>query len=102
MIDYDKLAMDMRDAVAAGKAAAEQVPDGGSCSADYVVLSGIRWSKKVERLLPDAHSSKWLGRKCIKITPPVGMASKRLRCAEAMCDLLRARGWDATVFYQMD
>jgi hypothetical protein len=102
MIDYEKLSKDIGDAIEAGKAAAEQIPDGGSCSADCVVLSGIRWSKKVEAIIPGAHSSKWFGRKCIKITPPVGMASKRLRCAEAMSDLLRARGWDATVFYQMD
>ena len=80
--------------------------DNGTCNFDSVALFGVRPSELLtlrKAKLPGARESKWMGRKCLLITPPVaGQASRRSHAARQMAEFLRLRGWDTAVYYQMD
>lgn len=105
MDKYEKLTEDLRVAVNETKHL-EETEDGGTCNFDSPSLALPRWrSDKVEAAVHAAglHTRKWswLNRWVIS-TPSSGQGNRRTRRAEAMCDILKQRGYDTLMYYQMD
>lgn len=106
---YAKLAEDLRAALAVGRAAENaDREDGGTCNFDSPSLYLPRWNYSlIERAAREAGCScyewKLFGSKNIVFTPDSGaQANARSRNAEAMCDELKRRGYDAMMYYQCD
>ena len=106
---YAKLAEDLRVALAAGQAAeAENPEDGGTCNFDSPALFLPHWNYgMIEQASREAgcrcYEWKLFGSKMIVFTPDSGaQANARSRNAEAMCEELKSRGYDAKMYYQMD
>lgn len=102
-----KLARDLRVAKEAAQAAADAVEDEGTCNFDNVRLFGLRWSRKVVDAARaagvTAERRHWLRRPCIELGFGTGgQAAKRSKAAQVASEVLRARGWDTTVYFQMD
>lgn len=110
-MDTNKLTTDLLAARSAALGAAEAVgPSGaqiGSANYDHVVLAGVRWTPDVQTAVEAAGMSGYReGRNAIGFAGPFAagswLCSSRTAAVEAAADLLRARGWDASVNYVLD
>lgn len=87
----------------------EQTEDGGTCNFDAPVLRLDRWNaKKIKQAAEEAGSSafKWdWGRTVMGwvFSPKSsGQANRRSRRAEAISEAMKAKGYDAGMYYAMD
>lgn len=87
----------------------EQTEDGGTCNFDAPVLHLDRWNaKKIKQAAEEAGSGafRWTCGKFMMgwvfATKSSGQANRRTRRAEAISDALKAKGYDASVYYAMD
>lgn len=106
---YAKLRDDLRKALAEGVAAEKADPeDGGACNFDSAALYLPRWNaKKVEQAAKEAGTrcNDWtlFGQKHFVFSPITSaQANARSRNAEAVTKALKAMGYDAIDYCQMD
>ncbi|MCC8080037.1 MAG: hypothetical protein LIO57_08310 [Oscillospiraceae bacterium] len=106
---YAKLRDDLRAALEAGRAAEAAAPeDGGTCNFDACALRLPRWlAAKVEQAAQEAGTRcfDWQlygGRRYVFTPDTHGQGNARSRNAEAMTAYLRAAGYDAFDYCQMD
>lgn len=106
---YARLRDDLRMALEAGAAAERENPeDGGTCNFDSAALYLPRWNAcKVEQAAKEAGTacSTWhlFGTKHFVFCPRTSaQANARSRNAEAMTQALKAMGYDAIDYCQMD
>ncbi len=104
---YKRLADDLKAAVKVAELAADG-EDGGTCNFDSLMLYLPRWNgTMVKQAAEDAgiraFSSTCFGCKCWLFgVPSGGQADRRTRQAEAMAQVMKAAGYTAGVYYQMD
>lgn len=105
---YAKLRDDLKKALEAGRKAEKENPeDGGTCNFDSASLYLPRWiASKVEQAAEESgtHAHIWeSGIKRFIFSPDTrGQANARSRNAKAMTEALRAMGYCALDFCQMD
>lgn len=108
---YLELETALRDALkAAEQAYADDPEDDGTCNFDAPVLSLPRWNEeKVTKAAKNAGFGcfKWSGwfgggRFVFSLPHGFGQSNARSRCAEAAEKRLKALGYDAAMYYQMD
>lgn len=106
---YKALSDALRAAVQAGRAAQEADPeDGGTCNFDAPALSLPGWNGNlVKRAAQEAGTGCFVWTlyrsKFFVFSPRTGaQGNARTRNAEAMCAALKAAGYDASMYYQMD
>lgn len=104
---YAKLAEDLRQAAVIGYAAAAKSSDGGTCNFDAVCLKLKGWQGakiKAAAKVAGVGCSEWnlWGSKSWVFPIAAGQADARTDAAEAMRDHLKAQGYEASVYYQMD
>ena len=87
----------------------EQTEDGGTCNFDAPVLHLERWNaKKIKQAAKEAGGDAWQwkwGRTVMGwVFSPrsSGQGNRRSRRSEAISDFLKAKGYDAGMYYQMD
>lgn len=87
----------------------EQTEDGGTCNFDAPVLHLDRWdSKKIKQAAKEAGGSAfkwtWGSRVMGWVFSPrsSGQANRRSRRAEAISEALKAKGYNAGMYYAMD
>ncbi|WP_036698747.1 hypothetical protein [Paenibacillus taiwanensis] len=107
-MDWQKLINDLIESNKAAKDAAAAVSDGGSANLDSVFLRIPRQQEiKVLKAIQEAGlycrcKRQWIGQGYM-ITPTCGgMADKRYKAVIVMVDELKARGWDAIAYRQVD
>lgn len=102
--DAEKFARDLRSSLEEAEVVAKDIPDGGTCNFDATVIFDIPWTKKTREIFAGrGNRIRWLGAMGVMIRPPVsGQANRRCAGAQALTEALRARGWNASTYYQMD
>lgn len=87
----------------------EQTEDGGTCNFDAPVLHLERWNAaKIMQAAEEAggHARRWTWGKTmmgwIFSTRSSGQGSRRTRRAEAISEAMKAKGYDASMYYQAD
>lgn len=101
--DLKKLAQDYADAREAARKATETMKDEGTFNFDSTVIFGLRYTAKVQAIFGNAaHSTDWLGKRCVMISPDQGSQNVRCSQASAMTKLFKERGYDAMTYFQMD
>lgn len=87
----------------------EQTEDGGTCNFDAPTLDLPRWSaEKIKQAVKEAGGSAWKwtwGNHVMGwvVSPrSSGQANRRSRRAEAISTAMKARGYDAGMYYAMD
>lgn len=105
-VDFKKLETDLR---AAKKAAlAVYSGDGGSCNWDACALSLPKGThaRKFLACVAAAGLSGWVSRgargRTFAVNPIGGQGAIRTLQAEAMVEALKERGWDASMWWQVD
>ena len=102
-----KLANDLIDAKALADATTRG-DYGGTCNFDSPALVGLRLREhQIENIaeITGVRLSRftWMGRVAYWVhTGTYGQGSDNTKCAEVACNLLKERGWDVTMYYQMD
>lgn len=103
---YQKLFEDVLAAMAeAERVATENPEDGGTCNFDSPAVYLPKFNKKiVEKVFEKAgtFSFEWGKNTFVFGTRTGGQANRRTRAAEAAYEVMKSRGYDATVYYQMD
>lgn len=106
---YQKLFEDVLAAMSeAERVATENPEDGGTCNFDSPAVYLPKFNKKiVEKVFEKAgtFSFEWklFGKKMFVFgTRTGGQGNRRTRAAEAAYEVMKDRGYDATVYYQMD
>ena len=94
-----ELAIHVREAIDIGRAAAEKVEDSGTCNLDTltIYLPGTRMS-----YMEELGISRYKLRDSFAISCSFGQANKNTEGVEAARDYLKGKGYDASVWYQMD
>lgn len=104
---YKKLSDDLKAAMEYGRAHAG-TDDGGTCNFDAPCIPAKGWK---ESLVKNAAREVGIGASTWKLggekafvfsVPDVGQGYTRTRAAEAACDYLKAHGYPAGMYYQMD
>ena len=105
---YLKLKEDLIEAYAATQGL-EATEDGGTCNFDSPVLELERWNaNKVKQAAEEAGGSafKWDWGRFVMgwvINPcSSGQANRRTRRAEAISEYLKTKGYETSMYYQMD
>lgn len=104
---YKKLAESLKAAVEAAKAVAGG-EDGGTCNFDAPMIPATKWNQKlIELSAKEAGIRVFDTRICrhkyyIFSIPFGGQGNARTRQAEAMAQVMKAAGYDASVYYQID
>ncbi len=87
----------------------EQTEDGGTCNFDAPTLDLPRWdAEKIKQAAKEAGGSAfkwtWGGRVMCWVFSPrsSGQANRRSRRAEAISEALKAKGYNAGMYYAMD
>ena len=106
---YQKLFEDVLAAMSeAERVATENPEDGGTCNFDSPAVYLPKFNKKiVEKVFERAgtHSFEWklFDKKMFVFgTRTGGQGNRRTRAAEAAYEVMKDRGYDATMYYQMD
>jgi len=111
--DLTKLTHDLREAIAAGQQAASGLPDEGTCNFDSLFISTGkgrqfgRKSKKLEAAIERSGAScfhtgsGWRKGYVISIGVPA-QGYPRTKGHETARKLLESRGWQVSMWYQMD
>lgn len=97
--DIKALAQHVTEAIAAGQAAADAVDDGGTCNMDTVTiyLPGTRMA-----YMKELGVSRYKLRDSFAISCSFGQADKNTKGVQAASAYLKGKGYDASVWYQMD
>lgn len=107
-MDWNKLTTDLREANEAAKAAADEVPDGGTANLDRVFLALPRKrEEKALQAIRDAglycrKKTNWIGPGYMITPTSGGQADKRYEAVSVMCEELRRRGWEVVPFRKAD
>lgn len=102
-IDHEKLRADLTEAKKIADKKVARVRDGGSVNSDRVVLCDVRFTKKLEATIRSAGLSCYKGRWGIHLgTGFGGQAARHALGTKAFYEELKKRGYDVTVYYQMD
>lgn len=105
---YLKLSQDLAYAAGKAKTIASILEDGGTCNMDSCKLYLPGWnSKKVEQAARAAGVgcfvyNLWGSKSFVFPLRIAAQADARSAAAEAMRDCMKARGYDAAMYYQMD
>lgn len=105
--DADFIKASAKAAVKAAKAVAGG-EDGGTCNFDAPMIPATKWNQKlIELSAKEAGIRVFDTRICrhkyyIFSIPFCGQGNARTRQAEAMAQTMKAAGYDASVFYQID
>lgn len=105
---YLKLSKDLADAAREARIIAGILEDGGTCNMDSCKLYLPGWNgKKVEQAAKAAGVgcfvyNLWGSKSFVFPVYLSAQADARTAGAEAMRDVLKARGYDAAMYYQMD
>ena len=106
---YLKLAQDLADAHVQAIAETADVDDGGTCNFDSPMLRLPRWNRAhIEEAVRIAGLAAfrwkgWSGDSFWVICPRVAaQGNRRSACSERMSKLLKEKGYDASMYYQMD
>ncbi len=111
-LDTTKLTETLRNAIVQAQEAIKGVEDGGTCNFDSVFL-GVgknaqipRKSGSVEKAIQDSGATYWfnsgLRRGYVVDVGVGGQGYTRTRAVELACQVLKAAGFDAAVWYQAD
>lgn len=104
MTDYEKLERDLLQADRAAREL-ENTEDGGTCNFDTPVIKLENADKKrlaqLEWHVKPIEERGWKDCYFVFITLS-GQGNRRTRMAEAAAKSLKANGWDASVYYEMD
>lgn len=104
---YLRLVDDLKAAVAAADAY-KDYDDGGTSNFDALMLSLPRYEEikikaAAKRAGLGASAGRFMKQKIYLISPPHGgQGYRRTKQAEAMAEVMRSRGYDANVWYQLD
>lgn len=105
---YLQLSEDLKCAALVAKEVAEKTDDGGTCNFDAAVLYLKGWNEEKVKQAANAAGvgcSTWtlFGVKQYVFSPSVrAQANARTEAAEAMKDVLAEKGYEASMYYQMD
>ena len=105
---YLKLSEDLAYAASIAKEVAERIDDGGTCNFDSAVLYLKGWNEEKVKQAANAAGvgcSTWtmFGVKHFVFSPSVrAQANARTEAAEAMKNVLSEKGYEASMYYQMD
>jgi hypothetical protein len=105
---YLKLAEDLAAAHSTALAETADVDDGGTCNFDSPMLSLPRWNRAhVEEAARIAGVGAfqwrgWAGTYWVFCPRVPAQANRRSACSERMYELLKEKGYDASMYYQMD
>ena len=105
---YAQLAKDLREAAAAGLAAAQLSDDGGTCNFDAATIKLKGWHQaKVEQAAKEAgvrcfEWNLWGSKSYVFPLGGCGQGNARTEAAETMSRHLKSAGYDAGVYYSMD
>ena len=105
-LNLNKLTADLKDARKAATEAISGMSDGGTCNFDcpYLYTGGQfkRRSKRVEAAIEAAGLRVFWSKGYHLMGFPGGQGLTRTAAAKAAAELLSERGWDCSVYYQMD
>lgn len=105
---YAQLAKDLKAAAASGLAVARNTPDGGTCNFDSAALYLKGWNGKKIRQAAAAAGvacfewNLWGSRSWCFAVRGAGQADANTAASEAMRDHLKAAGYEASMYYQVD
>ncbi len=105
---YAELAIALQKAVEIGKKSAENVVDDGNCNMDAPAIKLPRWREAgILEAAKSAgvHCTDWtiFGEKYyVFVVPSLARANARSVMAEAMCESLKANGYEAILYCQGD
>lgn len=94
-----ELATHYREAVKAGQAAADAVEDCGTCNMDRAT---IRLPGTRQTAMADLGMSRFKLRGAFALSCSFGQADKNTKGVKAVSEYLREKGYDTSVWYQMD
>lgn len=88
----------------------EETEDGGTCNCDSAVVKLPGWNQaKVKQAVQEANGAEFLWKSgrttfgwCISPRGGRGQANRRTRRAEAISEAMKLRGYETTMYYQMD
>lgn len=108
MDKYNKLQQDLTVAVNEAKKKAKTTDDGGTCNFDCCLLFLPRYNeeKTVEAIKAtgiNGFKSHHFGRVCYMLGNPVfAQGNQRTVQAEKIAEVMKSKGYDAGLYYQMD
>lgn len=108
MNKYEQLKVDLIEAVARAKEKAMQIDDGGTCNFDCCILylSRCNEEKTIEAIKEagiDGFKTSYYGRVCYMLGIPVAaQGDRRTEQAEEIYKAMTDKGYNASVYYQMD
>ncbi len=106
---YAKLRDDLASAFAE-TLIVEETEDGGTCNVDSAVVKLPGWDRaKVKQAVQEANGTAFLWTQgritfgwCISPRGGSGQANRRTRRAEAISEAMELRGYETSMYYQMD
>lgn len=108
MNKYEKLTMDLTEALKKAREAVVNLKDEGTCNFDscLLYLPGYNESKTLSAINlagTIGYKDKHFGKVCFMLAPPI-MAQGFVRTAQAetIRDAMKEKGYDAEVYYMMD
>ncbi len=108
MTIYEKLKWDLIEAAEKAKEEAIETDDGGTCNFDCCVLFLPRYNEKktIEAIKAAGMSgfkSIHFGKVCYMLGNPIfAQGNRRTAQAEKINEVMKSKGYDTTVYYQMD
>lgn len=108
MNKYEKLQKDLFEAVTRAKEIAMITDDGGTCNFDCCVLFLPRYNegKTIEAIKAagvGGFKSNHFGQACYMLGNPIfAQGNQRTVQAEKISDIMKSKGYDTDVYYQMD
>lgn len=108
MNKYEILLTDLSEAVEKAKEIAIKTDDGGTCNFDCCVLFLPRYNEeKTVEAIRDAglsgFKSNHFGKVCYMLNNPIfAQGNQRTVQAEKINEIMKSKGYDTAVYYQMD
>ena len=108
MSKYEKLQNDLIEAVKMAKEEAMITDDGGTCNFDCCILFLPRYNeeKTIEAIKAagvGGFKSNHFGKVCYMLGNPIfAQGNQRTAQAEKINEVMKAKGYDTAVYYQMD
>ena len=108
MSKYDELTQNLTVAVNEAKKAAETTDDGSTCNFDCCLLYLPRYNeeKTIEAIQAagvGGFKSNFLGKVCYMLGNPIfAQGNQRTVQAEKIAEVMKLKGYDVDIYYQMD
>lgn len=108
MNKYEQLKVDLIEAFARAKEKAMQIDDGGTCNSDCCILYLSRYNeeKTIEAIREagiDGFKTSYCRKVCFMLSVPVeAQGDRRTKQAEEIYKVMIDKGYNASVYYQMD